>query len=77
MILDRWIHNNLTEVEVITVSQTGDTNENIPLCWLNHFIKHIGAWPVAHWRILGLDGQFTHYKDDFVFKCHENYIVPF
>lgn len=76
-IMESWIHDNLTGAEVITVSQTGYTNENVALSWLNHFIKHVGAGPQAHWRILLLDGYITHCKDDFIIKCHENHIVPF
>ena len=76
-IMENWIQDNLTGAEVIAVSQTGYTNENIALSWLNHFIKHSGAGPDKHWRILLLDGHITHCKEDFVIHCHENHIVPF
>jgi len=76
-IMENWIHDNLTAAEVITVSPTGYTNENIALAWLNHFIKHIGAGPDKHWRLLLLDGHNSHRQDDFIIKCHENHIFPF
>jgi len=76
-IIENWIHDNLTGAEVITVSPTGYTNENIALAWLNHFIKHIRAGPDKHWRLLLLDGHNSHRQDDFIIKCHENHIVPF
>ena len=76
-IMENWIHDNLTGAEVIAVSQTGYTNEKVALAWLNHFIKHAGAGPNKHWRILLLDGHITHCQDDFIIKCHENHIVPY
>ena len=42
-IIETWIHDNLTSAEAIAVSQTGYTNENIALAWLDHFIKHVDA----------------------------------
>ena len=66
--MESWIHDNLTGAEVITVSQTGYSNENVALSWLNHIIKHVGARPEAYWRILLLDRYNTHCKDDFVIE---------
>jgi len=76
-IMENWVHENLTGAEVISVSPTRYTNERITLSWLDHFIKHVGAGPDKHWRMLLLDGHSTHRQDDFVIKCHENHIVPF
>ncbi|RPA88837.1 hypothetical protein L873DRAFT_1849586 [Choiromyces venosus 120613-1] len=76
-IIESWIHENLTGAEVITVSPTGYTNENITLAWLDHFIKHIEAGSDKHWHILLVDGYISHHQDDFIIKCHENHIVPF
>ncbi|RPB05488.1 hypothetical protein L873DRAFT_1663093, partial [Choiromyces venosus 120613-1] len=76
-IIKSWVHENLTGTEVITVSPTGYTNETIALALLNHFIKHVGAGPDQHWHILLLDDHITYHQDDFIIKCHKNYIVPF
>ncbi|RPA97180.1 hypothetical protein L873DRAFT_1691965, partial [Choiromyces venosus 120613-1] len=61
-IMENWIQDNLSRAEVMG---------------LHHFIKHLGASPDEHWCILLLDSHITHYKDDFIIKYHENYIVPF
>ncbi|RPA93095.1 hypothetical protein L873DRAFT_1706970, partial [Choiromyces venosus 120613-1] len=61
VIMESWVHENLTGAEAITVSPTGYTNETIALAWLNHFIKHVGARPDQHWHILLLDGHITHH----------------
>ncbi|RPA97609.1 hypothetical protein L873DRAFT_1690158, partial [Choiromyces venosus 120613-1] len=76
-IMENWIQDNLTGAEVITVLPTGYTNERIALAWLDHFIKHAGTSPDQHWCILLLEGHITHCQNDFVIKCHENYIIPF
>ena len=76
-IMENWIHDNLTGAEVIAVLQTGHTNEKVALAWLTHFIRHAGAGPNKHWRIVLLDGHITHCQDDFIIKCHENHIVPY
>ncbi|RPA96323.1 DDE-domain-containing protein, partial [Choiromyces venosus 120613-1] len=76
-IMESWIHENLTGVEVITVSPTGYTNENIALAWLDHFIKHMEAGPDKQWHMLLVDGHITHCQDNFIIKCHKNHIIPF
>ncbi|RPA94215.1 hypothetical protein L873DRAFT_1575820, partial [Choiromyces venosus 120613-1] len=76
-IMESWVHENLTGAEVIIVSPTGYTYETTALAWLNHFIKHVGAGPDQHWRIVLLNGHITHRQDDFIIKCHENHIVRF
>ncbi|RPA89561.1 hypothetical protein L873DRAFT_1796018 [Choiromyces venosus 120613-1] len=47
-IMENWIHDNLTGAEVIAVSQSRYTYENIALAWLDHFIKHVGAALTGH-----------------------------
>lgn len=76
-IMANRIHDNLTGGEVIAVSQTGYTNENVALAWLNHFIRHAGAGPNKHWLILLLDCHITHCQYYFIIKCHETHIVPY
>src|SRR5205807_9647540 len=73
-IMESWIDEDLNRMEVIAVSPTGYTNEKIALTWLDHFIKHVGAGPNKHWRILLLDGHSTHCQNDFIIKFHENHI---
>jgi len=76
-IMKSWIHEKLTGAEVITVSPTEYTNENIELAWFNHFIKHVETESNKHWRIFPLNGHSSYWQNDFIIKCHENHIVPF
>src|SRR5579859_3904740 len=45
LIMVRWFHENMTGLEVITVSPTGYTNEGICMLWLDHFIKYSDSGP--------------------------------
>jgi len=76
-IMESWIHDNLKGSEVIALSTTGYTNAEIAICWLKHFIKHVGAGPDKAWKMLLLDGHVTHENPDFVILAHENHIKPF
>ena len=76
-IMESWIHNNLKGSEVIALSTTGYTNEEIAIYWLKHFIKYIGAGPDKPWKMLLLDGHITHKNSDFVILAHKNHIKPF
>jgi len=75
--MESWIHESLTGAEVITISPTGYTNENIALTWLNHFIKHVGAESNEHWGMLLLDSHSSHWQSDFIIKYRENQNIPF
>ena len=48
IIIESWIYDNLSRADMIMVLQTGYTNENITITWLNHFIKHVDAGPKEH-----------------------------
>lgn len=45
MIMVSWFYENMTGLEVITVSPTGYINEGICMTWLDHFIKHNDCGP--------------------------------
>jgi hypothetical protein len=40
MIMASWFSENITGHELITVSESGYTNEGICIAWLDHFIKY-------------------------------------
>ena len=68
-IMVAWFHENMTGHEVITVSSTGYTNEQICMVWLDHFIKHNNCTPDGHWHILLIDGATCHEAPNFVLKA--------
>jgi hypothetical protein len=48
MIIGGWFHKKITGYEVITISDTGYTNEGICMAWLDHFIKQYNCSPTSH-----------------------------
>ena len=74
MIMASWFHDNITGHELITVSESGYTNEGIYMAWLDHFIKHNNCRPDKEWHILLIDGATCHEAEDFVIKAKMNKI---
>jgi hypothetical protein len=60
MIMVSWFHENMTGHEVIIVSPTGYTNEEIYMVWLDYFIKHNNCGPNKEWHILLINGVTCH-----------------
>ena len=44
-IMESWFHSNMTGHEVVTVSPSGYTNEEICMVWLDHFIDYHNCGP--------------------------------
>ncbi len=74
LIMVRWFHENMTGLEVITVSLTGYTNKGICMLWLDHFIKHSDSGPDRPWQILLINGAICHNAPDFILKAKMNRI---
>jgi hypothetical protein len=73
-IMVSWFHENMTGLEVVTVSPTGYTNEGICMTWLDHFIKHNNCGLDKPWHILLIDGATCHEAPNFVLKAKMNHI---
>jgi hypothetical protein len=73
-IMINWFHENMTGNEVVAVSPTGYTNEEICLTWLDHFIKCNDCGPDKPWRILLIDSATCHKAPEFIIKAKMNHI---
>jgi DDE superfamily endonuclease len=78
-IMESWFHENMTGHEVVAVSPSGYTNEEICVRWLDHFIKHNDCGPDQPWRILLIDGATCHEAPEFILRAKMNriWIVKF
>jgi hypothetical protein len=74
MIMASWFSKNMTGHELITVSESGYTNEGICIAWLDHFIKHNNCGLDKEWHILLIDGATCHDADNFIIKAKMNKI---
>ena len=75
-IMVNWFAENMRGHEVITVSDSGYTNESICMTWLDHFIKHNNCGPDQPWNILLIDGATCHEAPEFIIKAKMNRIWP-
>jgi len=74
MIMASWFTEKMTGHELITVSDSGYTNEGICMAWLDHFIKHNNCGPDKEWHILLIDGATCHNAPNFRLKAFANKI---
>lgn len=79
LIMADWFSENMTGLEVVTVSESGYTNDGITMAWLDHFIEYNNCGPDKPWHLLLLDGQLCHEADNFIIKAKANkvWIVKF
>ena len=75
--MEDWSNENQDGSELLLVSDSGYTNEELGIRWLDHFISYSGAGPKAPMRLLLFDGHSSHTTDDFRLKCWDNNIVPY
>ncbi|EKD20232.1 hypothetical protein MBM_02184 [Drepanopeziza brunnea f. sp. 'multigermtubi' MB_m1] len=62
----------MTRHEVVTVSESGYTNDRITIEWLKHFIKHTDQGPDKPWMILLLDSQLCYEALNFILLAKQN-----
>src|SRR5436305_14373594 len=75
--MESWFHDNFNGDELLLLSETGYTNEEVTIEWLKHFIKHTSAGPKQPWKILLMDGHRTYESPEFVLLALANHIQPF
>ncbi len=79
MIMASWFNEKMTGHELVSVSDSGYTNEGICIVWLDHFIEHNNCGPEGEWHILLIDGATCHNAPNFRLKALANkiWIVKF
>ena len=62
---------------VLTVAETGYSNDWLSLQWLKHFDAHTAKFQTGAYRLLLLDGYGLHHTIEFIEYCEEAKIIPF
>jgi transposase len=75
--MDSWYHSNLQGTELVVLSDSGFSNSQLALRWLEHFIKHTESTSTSEMKALLLDSHISHTSDDFVITAAENNILIF
>lgn len=74
--LKKWFEaTNLSEDASFDTSDTGYSNDEISMNYLEHFNRNTP--PKGVWRMLILDGHESHNHADFVTRCKKLKILPF
>ena len=76
--LEKWFEeNDLDDNVAFAVSDSGYSNDEISLEWLEHFDKHTRKKRKGAWCMLIMDGAESHTHSEFVRVCYSKNIVPF
>lgn len=67
--MEDWENENQVGSELLLLSDSGYSNEDLGLLWLDHFISHSGAGPKAPYKMLLFDGHSSHTTEDFRIRC--------
>ncbi|KFZ23545.1 hypothetical protein V502_01970 [Pseudogymnoascus sp. VKM F-4520 (FW-2644)] len=71
--MDSWNHENLLGTELFLLSETGFSNTQLALQWLQHFIKHTA--PHEDLKLLILNSHISHTSYDFVIATAKSNIL--
>jgi uncharacterized protein YpmS len=77
--MESWYHESLTSTETILLSESGYTNDQLAMEWLQHFIRHTGSSRDLDYKVLLLDSHVSHITSQFTILASENniYIYAF
>jgi hypothetical protein len=60
MHIESWYYDNLHGNELILLSNTSYTNDELAMIWLNHFIKETKSDIFLDWKVIILDSHTSH-----------------
>lgn len=76
--LEKWCEeNDLDDNVAFAVSDSGYSNDEISLEWLEHFDKHTRKKRKGAWHMLIMDRAESHTHSEFVRVCYSKNILPF
>jgi hypothetical protein len=75
--MEDWSNENQDGSELLLLSDSSYTNEELGMLWLDHFISFSGTGLKALIKLLLFDGHSLHMTEDFRLKCWDNNIIPY
>src|SRR5258706_1827171 len=58
--MEAWYHEKLTGDELVLLSETGYSNSQLAMCYLEHFIRHTNAGPDSSEKVILMDSHTSH-----------------
>jgi hypothetical protein len=75
--MDSWYHPNLEGAELFLLSDTGYSNTQLALDWLQHFIEHTAPYKQEEPKVLLLDSHTSYLSSKFLTAAEASYIQPY
>ncbi|KFY68309.1 hypothetical protein V496_01174, partial [Pseudogymnoascus sp. VKM F-4515 (FW-2607)] len=69
--MESWYHRSLDGRERVLLSESGYTNDELALEWLNHFILHTQSTPNSETKLLLLDSHSSHRTPELTLRAAE------
>ncbi len=76
-LLTSHFNNDLGDDVLITISDTGYSNDWISLRWLKHFNRFSQKHQKGARRLLVMNGYGSHHTSEFLSYCEDHKIIPF
>ena len=73
--MDAYFPEDLEDETVIDMTDSGYTNDEVALRWLQHFIKHTSASAESEYKMLLFDGHGSHTTSEFCKLATANNII--
>jgi hypothetical protein len=75
--MESWYHDNLDGDERILLSDSGYSNDELALKWLQHFILHTNSSSYSDPKVLLLDSHASHRTPEFTILATDHHIHPY
>ena len=73
--IESWYPKNLDGNELILLSETGYSNRELALRWLQHFVEITAPHNPGNPKVLLLDSHVSHKSPEFIIKAAEHHII--
>jgi hypothetical protein len=75
--MDSWYRERLGQKEVILLSDSGFTNDELTFRFLQHFIEYTKAGPFEPLKLLLMDNHGSHLTPAFILLARRNNVIPY
>jgi hypothetical protein len=75
--MESWYHENLTSNELVLLSDSGYTNNELAMLYLEHLIQHTNAGPNHPKKVLLMDSHTSHTSPEFIIRATSMNIHPY
>ena len=69
--MDSWYNEGLYGTELILLSESGYTNDQLAMKWLQHFILHTESSKTSTFKVLLMDSHTSHRTPEFTLLASE------